>query len=77
MPVGVDESRNDDATRRVEDLCFDSVEPVADRGDASVLDQHVAAVEVADLRIHAQDMAAPEQNTPRHGNLPSVFVQSA
>ena len=42
------------------------VEVVADGRDALALDQHVAAVDVADLRIHAQDVPAAEQNSLRH-----------
>ena len=58
------------------DLRVARVEVLADGCDAVVLDEDVAAEDVADVGIHAQDVAAAEQNSLRHGHLPSVqFVE--
>ena len=40
----------------------------ADRRDRVVLDQDVSAEDVSDLGIHAEDVAAAEQNALRHRN---------
>ena len=50
------------------DLGVARVELAADRRDRVVLDQDVSAEDVADLRIHAEDVTAAEQNAIRHGN---------
>ena len=62
----VDEARHDDAVRRVDDLCISDFERDADRSDPVVFDQNVATVEVADLRVHAQDMTSAEQHALGH-----------
>ena len=50
VPVRVDEAGDDDAAGRVDDLGVAGLERVADGRDPVVLDEDVAAVEVAELR---------------------------
>lgn len=67
----VDEAGDDDAVRRIDHLGVAGVDGGTDRGDLVVLDQDVAAVDVADRLIHAQHMAAAEQHALGHDRLPS------
>src|SRR5207248_8140570 len=71
VTVRVDEAGDDDAVGRVDHLGVARVDRRADRGDAVVLDEDVAAEDVADLRVHAQDVTAPDQYSLRHDPLRS------
>ena len=51
----------------VDHLGVPDLERGADGDDAVVLDQDVAVVDVADLGIHAQHMAAMKQHASGHG----------
>jgi hypothetical protein len=55
MDVGVDESRNRDVVGRVHDLGARGGQLAADGGDPVVFDQNIAAVDVADCRVHRYD----------------------
>jgi hypothetical protein len=68
VPVGVDQPRHDDAAGGVHPLGVTGVEVVADRDDGVALDENVAAGELADRRIHRDDVAAADEHPRiRHG----------
>jgi hypothetical protein len=71
--MGIDEAGHDDAVGRVDDLGVARRDRRADRDDPLVLDQDVAAEDVADLRIHAQHMSSTEQHAV--GHEPSPFAR--
>ncbi len=63
MAVGVDEARDDDRAARVDDLGVLDAQIAADRCDHPVLDQHLAALDFAQLGVHRDDEAAGEQDS--------------
>jgi hypothetical protein len=69
LPVRVDEPRDDDEARRVDDLGVDRLEAGPDRRDAVVLDEDVTAEDVADRRVHREHVATLEQHSIRHQRL--------
>ena len=64
--VRVDEARQHDAPRRVDDLRPGGVDPLRHGLDAVALDQHVPAPQVPYGRVHADDDAATDEPR-RHG----------
>ena len=68
VPVGVDEARDDDLARAVDDLGV-GLDGGLDADDLVVLDQHVAGGPVPDVRVHRQDGAALEEDLA-HGVTP-------
>jgi hypothetical protein len=68
VPVRVDEAGDDDAVLSVDHFGIARVERTAHRRDLVVLDEDVSAVHVADLRIHAEDVTASEQNPVGQGD---------
>ena len=64
--MAVDEAGHHDHAGGVDHLgALGPVEPRRDRGDAAVLDQHVALRQLAELRIHGDDASARDQHA-RH-----------
>ena len=65
MMVRVDEAGNDNTVRGVNDRCAirRNVEVRLDVADFAVLDQDIAAREIADLPVQGQHDATLEQNT--------------
>ena len=61
VAVGVHEARHHDLSGHVEDLAVARLEVGLDRGDASVLDQHVRALEVAERRVECEDVPVLDQ----------------
>ncbi len=63
--MGVDEAGRDDPAGGVDDGGADGIgvlaQVAADGGDGGAGHQHVAAAEVAELRVHGDDGAAGEQ----------------
>src|SRR5207247_7486377 len=70
MPVRIDEAGDDNAAGGVDHLRVARLEPAAHGRDALVLDQHVAAEDVAELGIHRQHMTIPKHDPLGHDPLP-------
>ncbi|XVV08115.1 hypothetical protein ACQPW3_26100 [Actinosynnema sp. CA-248983] len=70
--VGVHEAGQDDLPGAVEHLGVAGREVAPDRDDGAVLDQDVAAVEVPDVRVHAQHDSAAQDGPGSHGMPPTV-----
>jgi hypothetical protein len=68
VPVAVDEAGDQDLPGAVDDVGI-GVDGGFDRRDLAVLDQHVAGVEVADLRVHREDGPSSQQGLA-HGACP-------
>ena len=65
--VRVDEARQHNAARRVDDLCPGCVDPFRHRLDVLAFDQHIPAPQVPHGRVHADDDAAADEPR-RHGD---------
>ena len=57
----VDEARHDDHSGGVDLLCFGHLETTADLDDRAVLDEDVAVRDLADVGVHRDDEAVPDQ----------------
>jgi hypothetical protein len=62
MPMGVDETRNDDGVGCIDDLRARRRDAGRHRDNSLSLDQHVALREIADLTVEAHDGAALDEN---------------
>ena len=60
--MGVDETRNDDRARRIDQLCSRRLEAGRHRDNLLALNQYVALREIADLTVEAHDGAALDEN---------------
>jgi hypothetical protein len=59
--MGVDEAGDHDAVGRVDDLAPLGLQVGSDRRDRGALDEHVAAREVADVRVDRHDVPVADQ----------------
>ncbi|GAA1995761.1 hypothetical protein GCM10009739_00770 [Microbacterium ulmi] len=67
MTVGVDESRKDDLTCRVDALGGVDLEACPDLHDRVVLDENVPDRDLTDRGIHREEMPAGDQQSSAHG----------
>ena len=58
MPMRIDEARHDDHVAAVDHLRAGSIDVGADGDNRAVANMHVAAGQIAEVRVHRQDMAA-------------------
>ena len=64
--MGVDETGDDDVTRRIDDPSIVGREVVADRGDLVVLDQHVRFRQLTEIRVLGQDDPTANEDSISH-----------
>ncbi len=75
VPMRVDEAGHDHPALRVDDLGIGPVEVPADRPDPVVLDEHRAALDLPDRRVHREHVAVGQHGSPHapswHSGAPS------
>ena len=59
--MSIDQPRHDDHARGVDPPCIGGVEMMTNRGDPAVLDQQIAAIEDAQVRINGDDHTVRDQ----------------
>jgi hypothetical protein len=77
MPMGVDEARDDDVTRRIDYSSIIGRQVPADRGDPVVLDKDVRIRHLAEVRVLGQDDPAADEDSVGHRFSPFSLADSA
>jgi hypothetical protein len=80
MAMGIDEARDDDALRGIDDLSARRADIRLHRRDLLAFDQHVGLLEIADGAVEGEHAAAPDQDrlaSGRRGVLARLSVRTA
>jgi hypothetical protein len=77
MPVRLHETRQHEHAGAVDDFSGRSRKPAANRSDRTVAHEHVAARDVADVRIHRQDVGVADQKFAAVGHRVSRLLPKA